>query len=74
MAVDKKIRMSFTGQELREIYVSLGARCGMVRDNAAINDLRQSEYVSQVAVITGMQDRIYSALNDSNSPETKEQQ
>lgn len=60
---DKKIRVSFSRAELQEIYMALGAVAGMMRDTAAIRDLKPSEYVPGVARITALQDRIAEAVN-----------
>lgn len=73
MANDKKIRMSFSAEELVEIYMSLGARTGMLMDGAAIRDQRPSEIAAQVAAVRSVQDRIFTALHDekaADSPET----
>lgn len=72
MANDKKVRLSFTPDELTEIYMGLGARIGMLTDGAAIRDQRPSEIAAEVSSVRAIQDRIFTALHDEKAGEASE--
>lgn len=65
---NNKIRLAFTQDELIELYASLGARAGMIRDEAAILD----KAIPRCTLLMSLQDRIMEAVQ-KNGNESKEE-
>ena len=58
MAKGNSLRITMTVEELKDYYAYLGSRVGLLRDGAAIRDLRPSEIAAEVASLQALQDRI----------------
>lgn len=67
------IRVTLSREELQEYYVFLSGRIGQLQAEAAIKDLKPSEYRPQVEYLRMTADRIEELLRRPEEPKKQEE-
>ena len=64
---EKKTRLGFTREEIKNIYVLIGAEIGRWQARAVIEDLKISEYQPNITAMLTCQERLLAVMNGKDS-------